>query len=73
MACRWRSSCAASADSGSSRYRSCRLGPRGKKLADQRFDYSGRLTAHLPEATRLIMVKADGTLAIHSDGNASNP
>ena len=29
--------------------------------------------AHLPEATRLIMVKADGTLAIHSDGNASKP
>lgn len=36
-------------------------------------DYSGRLTAHLPEAVRLIMVKADGTLAIHSDGNASKP
>lgn len=36
-------------------------------------DYSGRLTAHLPEATRLIMVKPDGTLAIHSDGNASKP
>ena len=36
-------------------------------------DYSGRLTAHLPEATRLIMVKEDGTLAIHSDGNASKP
>jgi RecB family endonuclease NucS len=36
-------------------------------------DYSGRLTAHLPEANRLIMVKADGTLAIHSDGNASKP
>lgn len=36
-------------------------------------DYSGRLTAHLPEALRLIMVKADGTLAIHSDGNASKP
>ncbi len=36
-------------------------------------DYSGRLTAHLPEATRLIIVKADGTLAIHSDGNASKP
>lgn len=35
--------------------------------------YSGRLNAHLPEATRLIMVKADGTLAIHSDGNASKP
>ncbi len=36
-------------------------------------DYTGRLTAHLPEATRLIMVKADGTVAIHSDGNASKP
>ena len=36
-------------------------------------DYSGRLEAHLPEAVRLIMVKADGTLAIHSDGNASKP
>ncbi len=36
-------------------------------------DYSGRLSAHLPEATRLIMVKEDGTLAIHSDGNASKP
>jgi endonuclease len=36
-------------------------------------DYTGRLTAHLPEATRLIMVKADGTLAVHSDGNASKP
>ncbi|HZD23744.1 MAG TPA: endonuclease NucS [Acidimicrobiia bacterium] len=36
-------------------------------------DYSGRLDAHLPEATRLIMVKADGTLAIHSDSNASKP
>jgi hypothetical protein len=36
-------------------------------------DYSGRLTAHLPEAVRLIMLKEDGTLAIHSDGNASKP
>ncbi|HIE21128.1 MAG TPA: endonuclease NucS [Acidimicrobiia bacterium] len=42
-------------------------------IARCRVDYSGRLTAHLPEATRLIMVKADGTLAIHSDGNASKP
>jgi RecB family endonuclease NucS len=31
------------------------------------------VTAHLPEAVRLIMVKADGTLAVHSDGNASKP
>jgi len=36
-------------------------------------EYEGRLSARLPEATRLIMVKADGTLAIHSDGNASKP
>jgi endonuclease len=42
-------------------------------IARCRVDYSGRLNAHLPEATRLIMVKADGTLAIHSDGNASKP
>ena len=36
-------------------------------------DYSGRLAAHLPEATRLIMVKADGCVAIHSDGGAYKP
>lgn len=36
-------------------------------------DYTGRLTAHLPEATRLIMIKADGTLAVHSDANGSKP
>jgi RecB family endonuclease NucS len=36
-------------------------------------DYVGRLSAHLPEATRLIMVKADGCVAIHSDGGAYKP
>jgi endonuclease len=36
-------------------------------------DYSGRLTAHLPEAVRLIMVKADGCVAIHADGGAYKP
>ncbi|NQV07530.1 endonuclease NucS, partial [bacterium] len=36
-------------------------------------DYSGRLTAHLPMATRLIMVKADGCVAIHADGGAYKP
>jgi endonuclease len=36
-------------------------------------DYDGRLTAHLPAATRLIMVKADGCLAIHADGGAYKP
>jgi endonuclease len=36
-------------------------------------DYEGRLTAHLPLATRLIMVKADGCVAIHADGGAYKP
>ncbi|HEY5156152.1 MAG TPA: endonuclease NucS [Acidimicrobiales bacterium] len=36
-------------------------------------DYAGRLTAHLPPATRLIMVKADGCVAIHADGGAYKP
>jgi len=36
-------------------------------------DYSGRLAAHLPEAVRLIMVKADGCVAVHADGGAYKP
>ncbi len=36
-------------------------------------NYRGRLTAHLPSATRLIMVKADGCVAIHADGGAYKP
>jgi endonuclease len=36
-------------------------------------DYHGRLEAHLPEAVRLIMVKADGCVAIHADGGAYKP
>jgi hypothetical protein len=36
-------------------------------------DYEGRLTAHLPEAIRLLMVKADGCVAIHADGGAYKP
>lgn len=36
-------------------------------------DYAGRLSAHLPEATRLVMVKADGCVAIHADGGAYKP
>jgi RecB family endonuclease NucS len=36
-------------------------------------DYKGRLTAHLPFATRLLMVKADGCVAIHADGGAYKP
>ena len=35
--------------------------------------YEGRLNASLPEATRLIMIKADGCVAIHADGGAYKP
>lgn len=36
-------------------------------------DYAGRLTAHLPMATRLIMLKADGSVSIHADDRAYKP
>jgi RecB family endonuclease NucS len=36
-------------------------------------NYIGRLEASMPEATRLIMVKADGCVAIHADGGAYKP
>jgi endonuclease len=36
-------------------------------------DYEGRLTARLASAVRLIMVKADGCVAIHADGGAYKP
>lgn len=35
--------------------------------------YEGRLGAHLPMATRLVMVKADGSVAVHSDSRAFKP
>ena len=36
-------------------------------------DYSGRLSAHLPLATRLLLVKADGSVLVHSDGGSYKP
>ena len=36
-------------------------------------DYVGRLAAHLPTATRLVMVKADGSVSIHADDRAYKP
>lgn len=36
-------------------------------------DYAGRLTAHLPLAPRLILVKADGSVSIHADDRAFKP
>ncbi|WP_067778748.1 endonuclease NucS [Actinomyces vulturis] len=42
-------------------------------IAECRVDYSGRLDAHLPRAKRVIMVKADGSVLIHSDGGSYKP
>ena len=42
-------------------------------VADCTVEYAGRLSAHLPLATRLVMVKADGCVAIHADGGAYKP
>ena len=36
-------------------------------------DYDGRLTAHLPAALRLLIVKADGSVLVHSDGGSYKP
>ena len=36
-------------------------------------DYLGRLTAHLPSARRLLLVKADGSVSIHADDRAYKP
>jgi hypothetical protein len=36
-------------------------------------DYSGRLSAHLPMATRLLVVKADGSVLVHSDAGGYKP
>lgn len=36
-------------------------------------DYTGRLTAHLPLAPRLLILKADGSVLIHSDGGSYKP
>jgi len=42
-------------------------------IARCQVDYAGRLTAHLPLATRLIMVKADNSVSIHADDRAYKP
>lgn len=43
------------------------------RIAECTVRYEGRLDAHLPWATRLIMVKADGCVAVHADGGAYKP
>ncbi len=36
-------------------------------------DYQGRLSAHLPEARRLLLVKADGSVLVHDDAGSYKP
>jgi RecB family endonuclease NucS len=35
--------------------------------------YSGRLNAFLPESTRLLMIKADGSVLVHADAGGYKP
>jgi hypothetical protein len=42
-------------------------------VADCTVNYVGRLSAHLPRATRLILIKADGSLLVHAEAGAYKP
>ncbi|KAA0022810.1 endonuclease NucS [Antrihabitans cavernicola] len=42
-------------------------------IARCQVDYVGRLTAHLPLARRLLLVKADGSVSVHADDRAYKP
>ncbi len=42
-------------------------------IADCSVDYVGKLSAHLPNATRLLLVKADGSVSVHADDRAYKP
>ena len=49
------------------------LSPVRLVIARCQVDYVGRLTAHLPMAPRLLLVKADGSVSIHADDRAYKP
>ncbi|MCB1289684.1 MAG: endonuclease NucS [Mycobacterium sp.] len=42
-------------------------------IAQCTVDYFGRLTAHLPSARRLLLIKADGSVSVHADDRAYKP
>ena len=42
-------------------------------IAECAVDYSGRLSAHLPLARRVLMLKSDGSVLVHSDGGSYKP
>jgi RecB family endonuclease NucS len=49
------------------------MAPMRLVIATCTVDYVGRLSAHLPLATRLLLVKADGSVSVHADGGAYKP
>jgi endonuclease len=42
-------------------------------IARCQVDYTGKLSAHLPSAVRLLLVKADGSVSVHADDRAYKP
>jgi endonuclease len=42
-------------------------------IAQCTVDYIGRLTAHLPSARRLLLIKSDGSVSVHADDRAYKP
>ena len=42
-------------------------------VAECSVDYAGRLSAHLPPARRVLMLKADGSVLVHADGGSYKP
>lgn len=42
-------------------------------IATCEVNYAGRLSAHLPVAKRLLLVKSDGSVSIHADDRAYKP
>jgi RecB family endonuclease NucS len=42
-------------------------------VAQCQVDYVGRLSAHLPKARRLLLLKADGSVSVHADDRAYKP
>src|SRR2546423_3668581 len=62
-------------ESGRPYVRNGQYGPPTMRLVVARCEvlYTGRLTARLPEALRLLMLKADGSLLVHDDAGGFRP
>src|SRR3954468_14112517 len=62
-------------ESGRPYVRNGQYGLRAMRLLVARCEvlYTGRLTARLPEAVRLLMFKADGSFLVHDDAGGFRP